>query len=136
MTVVHKRPQSYVVNGMLAIAVFYWVLDLSAGDRGWVDWVVIALVVCAVSFNIWQLSRRLSILGRRAVWHVQRTVLFWVVGLMNTVFRDPRGPHSWTFVIGVLLVVAAMADTVALYLKERRILQSGSPPNPPWRPQP
>ena len=122
MTPRQKQTRSYVVNSALAVAVLYWALDLSAGDRTLIDWAVIAVVAAAIAWNVIQLSRRLRALGGPAVWHVQRTVLFWIIGLMNTVFRAPGSTTDWKFATGLVLVGLAAVDTVALYRKERRVL--------------
>jgi len=121
-----KKGHSYVVTALLATAVLYWVLDLSASGRTLIDWTVISLVVSAIAWHVIQLSRRLRVLGGAAVWHVQRTVLFWIIGLMNTVFRAPDEPTNWKFVVGLILVGVAILDTVALFRKERRLLASAS----------
>lgn len=117
-----KKPGSYVINGALAGGVLYFVLDLSAAGRGPIDYVVIGLVCTAILWNIVQLSRRLHRSGgARAVWQVQRTLLFWIVGLFNTVLLQPDHLGGWRSWLGAALLVIAAADTVALYRKERQI---------------
>ena len=91
-----SRRQSHVVLALLAGAVLYWVLHLSAGGRGPVDWTVIGLVSLAVTWNVLQLSRRLSVQGAAAVWHVLRTLLFWLVGLLGILT-----PWAWRQLGGV-----------------------------------
>lgn len=117
-----KKPGSYVINGALACGVLYFVLDLSAAGRDLIDYVVIGLVCLAILWNIVQLSRRLHRSGgARAVWHVQRTVLFWIMGLLNTVLLQPDRIGDWRGWLGAALLVIAAADTVALFRKERQI---------------
>jgi hypothetical protein len=119
-----KKPGSYVVNGALASAVLYFALSLSAAGRGPVDYAVIGLVCLAILWNIVQLGRRLHQGGgARAVWHLQRTLLFWIVGLLNTVFVRPDQAGGWRTWVGAALLVFAVADTIALFRKERRSLQ-------------
>jgi hypothetical protein len=119
-----KKPHSYAINAGLASAVLYFVLDLSASDRGVVDYAVIGAVCLAILWNVVQLSRRLySAGGRKDVWHVQRTVLFWVIGLLNTVFARPELVGGWRTWLGGALLVMAAADTVALFLKERKVMR-------------
>jgi len=114
--------KSYVAASVLAGAALYWVLHLSAGDRGPIDWVVITLVGLAIAWNVFRLSQRLAVLGGAAVWHVQRTALFWIIGLLNTVFRRPDAQADWKLAVGVVVLVLALADTVALYRKERQVV--------------
>ena len=122
-----KKPGSYVVNGALASGVLYFVLDLSASGRTFIDYAVIGLVVTAILWNVVQLSRRLYATGGgKAVWHVQRTVLFWIVGIFNTVLLRPEHVGSWRPWVGAAMLTIALADTIALFLKERRSLQTAA----------
>lgn len=116
-----KKRGSYGVNGLLASGVLYYALKLSEGDRGTVDYVVIGLVVAAILWNVVQLSRRLhSSGGARDVWHVQRTVLFWIVGVFNTAMLRPEDVGSWKNWVGWAFLAIAAIDTVALLRKEAR----------------
>jgi hypothetical protein len=116
-----RQPQSHVVLAALAGGVLYFVLDLSSADRGLVDYVVIGLVVAAVLWNIVQLSRRLyRIEGRRTLWRVQRTVLLWVVGILNTALLRPEDVGGWRSWLGWTILLMAAIDTLALYLLERQ----------------
>jgi hypothetical protein len=119
-----KKPASYVINGCLAGAGLYFVLDLSASGRGPIDYAVIAAVSLAILWNVVQLSRRLHRAGgAKDLWHVQRTVLFWVIGLLNTVYARPEQVGGWRTWVGAVLLVIAAADTVALFLKERKAIR-------------
>lgn len=76
-----RASHSYAVRGLLAAAVLYYALHLSSSGRGWIDYLVISLVSLAITYNVVQLARRMYALsGSRGVWHVARTVLFWVLG--------------------------------------------------------
>jgi hypothetical protein len=121
-----RRGESYVVNAILASAVLYWVLDLNSSGRTLIDWLIVSAVSLAVAWNVVQLSRRLHVLGGAAVWHVQRTVLFWIIGLLNTIFRAPEATANWKFVTGLILLGLAAIDTVLLWRKERRVLHQGT----------
>jgi len=128
MSTGRARSFSYVVRALLAGAVLYFVLDLSAGDRGPVDYVVIAAVVAAIVWNVVQLGRRFHRDGGgRAVWHVQRTCLFWIIGLMNTVWIRPEDVGSWKNFVGWAILAIAVVDTVLLFRRERRILAEAPP---------
>ena len=117
-----KKTTSYVVNGCLASAVLYFVLDLSSSGRGWIDYGVIVLVVGAIVYNVVQLARRLhAAAGPAGAWHVGRTVLFWIVGLFNTLLIRPEDVGSWKNWIGWALVLLAVGDTIALFLRERKL---------------
>jgi hypothetical protein len=114
-----KQP-SYVVNGALASGVLYWVLRLSSSGRSAVDWVVIGLVVLAVSWNLVRLGQRLYRAGGcKALWHLQRVALFWMIGLLNTAWIGGDDIGSWKNVVGWCFVSVATLDTATLYRKER-----------------
>jgi hypothetical protein len=114
------KRSSYVVNGCLAGAVLYFVLDLSSSGRGWIDFTVIGLVIAAIAWNVAQLARKLhAAAGVAGVWHVLRTLLFWIVGLFNTALIRPEEVGSWKNWLGWALVLIAAGDTVALFFKER-----------------
>jgi hypothetical protein len=118
-----NRRSYYVVNGALASGVLYYVLDLSSSGRTLIDWAVITLVVGAILFNLVQLGRRLHAFeGARAVWHLQRAVLFWIVGLLNTALLRPEDVGAWRPWVGWSLLVIAVLDTIALFRKERKSL--------------
>jgi len=112
------------VNTALACGVLYWALDLSASGRGVIDYAVIGLVCLAILWNLVQLSRRLyGAGGARAAWHVQRTALFWIVGLLNTVQLRPEHVGTWRPWVGGVMLALALADTIALFRAERRVTQ-------------
>ncbi|MEZ5319078.1 MAG: hypothetical protein R2752_16880 [Vicinamibacterales bacterium] len=122
-TTMKKNADSFVVNGLLAGAVLYWVIDLSGTEPGrtFIDYAVIGLVASAVLWNIVNLGLRLHrIGGGREVWHLQRTLLFVAIGLMNTVFARPEQTGTWRFWVGGAMLVLAAADVVALYRVEWR----------------
>ncbi len=115
-----KRPGSYLVNAALASGVLYYVLDLSQAGRTAVDFVVIALVVGAILWNFIQLGRRLyQTYGARAVWQVQRTLAFWLIGLFNTLLIRAEDAGSWKNWLGWCFLLIAVIDSIALYRKER-----------------
>jgi hypothetical protein len=118
-----RRPDlehSYLLRALIATGVLYFALDLSAGDRGVVDWAVIGVVGVAILYNLVQLWRLLyEHGGGRALWHGQRTVLFWIIGLFNTVWIRPADVGTWKNWLGWLIVAMAVADTIVLQLKQR-----------------
>lgn len=115
-----KKPRSYGVNGLLAGAVLYFAFYLSRSGRGVVDWVVIALIGLAVLWNLFRLGQRLYRSGGgKDLWHLQRTVLFWILGLLNTALIRPDEVGSWKNVLGWTFVVLAFIDTVLLTRKEQ-----------------
>jgi FtsH-binding integral membrane protein len=115
---------SYVVNGCLAGAVLYFALHLSSSGRTAVDYILIVLICSAIAWNLFKLSRRLHRSeGTKEVWHVLRTVLFWIIGLGNTVFVKAGDVGSWRNWLGWVMLGLAVADTVALFLKERTIMK-------------
>ena len=120
-----KKVHSYLVNALLACGVMYWVLDLSRSGRGAIDWTVISLVTLAILWNLFQLGRRLHQSGGgKAVWHLTRTLMFWIIGLFNTTLIRPEEVGTWKNYLGWALLVVAAFDTVALYRKERSLTTS------------
>lgn len=121
-----KKMTYYSTNGVLAGAVLYFAWSLSRSGRSVIDWAVLALATSAVLYNLSRLGHRLYAAdGAAAVWHLLRTLLFWVVGLLNTLFRPPEDPASWQYVLGWLFIALAAADSVALHLRERKIQRAG-----------
>ena len=123
-----KPPSSYMVLALLAGCVLYFVLSLSAGDRGVVDYIVIGLVCAAVLWNLIQLCRRLYAgAGSGAVWHVLRTVGFWLIGLFNTVLARPENIGTWKNYVGWAILALAVMDSILLIRKERVVLRASRP---------
>ena len=119
---------SSVVNGVLAGGVLFYALRLSRGDRGWIDFLVIGLVVAVIAWNVLQISRKLHrVAGRADVWHVQRMVLFWIIGVFNAAMVRPEDVGSWKNWLGWLLVALAVMDTVLLFRRERAADGSAEP---------
>lgn len=122
------RRTSYVVNGCLAGAVLFFVLHLSSSGRTVIDFTVIALVLGAIAWNLFKVSQRLYRSdGSKEVWHVLRTVLFWIIGLGNTVFVKAEDAGTWRNWLGWVVLGLAVADTVSLFLKERSVMKESSP---------
>lgn len=115
------KPRSHVALALLAGAALYFALNLSAPDRGPVDWAVIAAAMGGLLWNLVRLGKRLNAAGGgEAVQHEGRTVTLWLVGLMNTAWARPGDVGSWTWWVGAILVVLAVADTAALFRREQR----------------
>lgn len=118
-----KRRFLYSVRAVLAGGALYFALDLSRGDRGAVDYVVVGLVMAAVAWNLIRLGQRLhEARGGKGLWDEQRTVLFWIIGLLNTVAIRPEEAGTWKNWLGWAILALAVADTVRLTLVEREIL--------------
>jgi hypothetical protein len=132
-------PRSHLALAVLASASLYWVWQLSGTPRasgpprGPIDWVVVGLLCLAVAWHLLQLGRRLHRLGGgKAVWHLQRTLLFWIIGLMNTAWIRPEDVGSWKFWVGAALLVIAVIDTIALLRQEFAAAPATAPdPGPP-----
>jgi hypothetical protein len=122
------RPRSHLVLAVIWAVALAYVLRLSAGDRGIVDWVALGVIVAALVWQLWRLGARLHAAGGApATGHEARVLAFWVVGLMNTALAVPGSEWTWKWWVGVALLVLAAADTVALYLRERRVLRAPDP---------
>jgi len=134
-----SRRTSYVVNGCLAGGVLYFAFHLSSSGRTAVDDIVIVLIVCAIAWNLFRLSQRLyRSNGSKEVWHVLRTVLFWIIGLGNTVFVKTADAGTWRNWLGWIMLGLAVADTVALFFKECAVTKAspqtgGGQESPPAR---
>ncbi len=119
---------SYVVRAVLASCVLFYAFRLSSPGRTLVDYTVLLLVTSAILWNLVQLARRFIREGRPGdVWHLLRTVLFWVVGIKSTVLR-PAPLQSWEGALGLLMLVLAALDTVWIHRKEREMLARPSRP--------
>ncbi len=121
-----KKPRSYLVNGVLACAVLYFAQSLSRSGRGPIDWVVLGLIGLAILWNLFRLGQRLyGKGGGKDLWHLLRTILFWIIGLGNTVWVRLEDVGSWRNFAGWAFLVLAGLDTILLYRKERASI---SPP--------
>ena len=126
-----KKGPLYLVNCALATGVMYYVLDLSKEGRTVIDLTVIGLVSCAILWSLIQLGRRLHwIGGTKDVWHLLRTITFWVVGWFNTALIRPEDTGTWKNWLGWALLVTAALDTVALFRKEWLARENGSNSSP------
>jgi hypothetical protein len=109
---------------ILASVVAFYAWRLSATGRGAIDYVVLALIALAVLWNLVQLGRRLYRAGgARNLWHLLRTLLFWIAGLSYTVLAVAGDPRNWMFWPGYAVLALAAFDTVALWHKERACIR-------------
>jgi len=119
------RQFSYTARALLAGAVLYFALEQSAGDRGWIDFTVIAVTSAAILWNVFQLSRRmLDFAGKRASWKVQRTLLFWILGIGNTIGARPEDVGGWRTWLGAALLAFALWDTISIAREEREAIRA------------
>ncbi len=51
---------------------------------------------------------------QKTTWSYARVALFWVVGLMNTVWVAPEAVDTWTHYIGYAFLVLATIETIVL----------------------
>jgi hypothetical protein len=113
-----KSVRSYGINGVLASCVLFFV----AWNRdAWspASWILIGLLALAVLWNLFQLGRRLhSRGGGKDLWHLQRTLLFWVIGILNTALIRPAEVGSWKNLLGWAVLLLASVDTLVLIRKE------------------
>jgi len=115
-----QQSRSYVATSLLAGCALYFAWAFSRPGRTPLDWVWIGLMLAAVVWNLVALGRRLYRAGGgAAVWHLHRTVLFWIVGLRNTVLIRPEDIGSWRNLVGWVFVVVAAFDTLQLGRRER-----------------
>jgi len=50
-------------------------------------------------------------------WYIIRTVLFYFIGLMNTIFIKPENIGSWENYLGYLILILAVVDTIVIIRK-------------------
>lgn len=60
----------------------------------------------------------------KLVWQIQRTLLFWIVGLFNTLLVRPMDVGTWKNWLGWLLLALALLDTISLLIKGITVLYS------------
>ena len=115
-----KKPRSHLVLAVLASCTLYFAISLSSSGRHLIDWIVLSLVSLAILWNLVQAGRRLYRAGGgKSLWHLVRTLLFWVIGLLNTAMARPEDLGSWKTIGGWAFLVLAAADTILLIRKER-----------------
>lgn len=118
-----KQPRSHLALGALACAAFYFAYSLGSSGRGVIDWTVLGLLGLAVLWNLGRLGQRLyGHGGGKDLWHLLRTLLFWILGLFNTALIRPEDVGSWKYFLGWALLALAALDTVLLYRKERAVM--------------
>lgn len=126
-----KKPGSYLVNGALASGAMCFAYSLSSSGRTAIDWTVLGLFALAILWNLFKLGQRLYRTGRaNDLWHLLRTLLFWVVGLLDTAFSPPEDVGSWKYYLGWAFLVLAAADSVALFRKERASVRGSTEEEP------
>jgi len=124
-----KKPRSYLALAVLASATLYFAYSLSSSGRTAIDYTVMGLIALAILWNLVRLGQRLYRAGGgKDLWHLQRTLLFWVIGLFNTLLARPEDVGSWKYYLGWLFLVIAVADTVAIARKERAAVGPVEPP--------
>jgi Ni,Fe-hydrogenase I cytochrome b subunit len=122
-----ENKTSYVATSLLSSAGLYFAWHVSAPGRDPVDWTVIGLFLLAVLWNLGNLGTRLYRTGGgRSLWHLQRTLLFWTVGILNTGLAGLRDVGAWGHVVGWLFVVVAALDTYQLHRTERSAQTAGT----------
>jgi len=127
-----KRKQHfYSINAALASGVMYYVLELSKSGRTAIDWAVIGLVSCAILWNLIQLGLRLHSVSHMNLWHLLRTLTFWIVGLFNTVLLRPEDVGEWKHTAGWLFILLAIGDSIFVFMKERRFVAERAVDAPP-----
>ena len=53
-------------------------------------------------------------------WYIIRTVLFYFIGLMNTILIKPENIGSWENYLGYLILILAVVDTIVIIRKYLR----------------
>lgn len=53
-------------------------------------------------------------------WRIIRTAIFYLIGLMNTIFIKPENIGSWENYLGYLILLLAVVDTIVIIMKYLR----------------
>ncbi|MFC2083433.1 hypothetical protein ACFLS9_00095 [Bacteroidota bacterium] len=53
----------------------------------------------------------------KIVWNYTRTVIFYFLGILNTIFIRPEDVGTWKHYLGYILLVLAVVDTIFLVKK-------------------
>ena len=61
------------------------------------------------------------------VWQIQRTLLFWIIGLFNTLLIRPADVGTWKHWLGWLLLALALIDTISLLVQAIQALNRRAP---------
>jgi len=116
-------PRSYTALAMLCGCALLYASTMARSSVTPIDIAVIVFLCAALLWNLFQLGRRLARPGQlRDVWHLVRTVGFWVIGLLDTWGRLDR-PASWQQIIAWAILVIAAIDTFLIARKEARVVQ-------------
>lgn len=54
---------------------------------------------------------------KKLTWHVTRTLLFWIIGLFNTIMIKPEDVGTWKNYLGYVILLIAVADTIYIAVK-------------------
>ena len=107
------KQRYYTAYVAIACGALYYAQRLSQPGRTVIDWIVMGLIAVAIVWNMVQLNRKLyAAEGRKALWHIQRTACFWLVGLLNTLMLKPEDLNTWKHGLGWLFILAAIADSI------------------------
>ena len=55
--------------------------------------------------------------GKNPGWAIPRTILFWVIGIMNTILIRPEDTGTWKNYLGYGILLLAVIDTIFLILR-------------------
>ena len=50
----------------------------------------------------------------KRIWNLQRSILFIIIGLFNTVFIKPEDLYSWKNYLGYILLIVGIIDIIVL----------------------
>jgi hypothetical protein len=113
-------PASHLTYALIGLAVLYYALRLSAGDRGVVDYVVVGIVAATIACNAFQLARRMhAAAGTPGLLHALRVVALWALGLLYTVWGQPEYDGTWRQWLGWAFIAGAVVESVRLHWKAR-----------------
>ena len=117
MTPIHN---SYTLRSLVCGVALVHVIRLGGATLDVLDTAALAFVIALLVYQLIGLTQRLSLaeagLGH---WSIPRNLLFWTVGLMNTLWLTPELRHSFRPWMGTAFLVFAALEVVVLYRLER-----------------
>jgi hypothetical protein len=121
MTPIHD---SYILRSLVCGVALVYVIRLGGSTLDVLDTAALAFVVALLVYQLIGLAQRLrQAEAGLSRWSIPRNLLFWTVGLMNTLWLDPELRHSFRPWAGTAFLVFAVSEVVVLYRLERAWLK-------------
>ena len=117
MTLIHN---SYTLRSLVCGVALVYIIRLGGSTLDVLDTAALAIVIALLVYQLIGLGQRMrqaeAGLGH---WSIPRNLLFWTVGLLNTLWLEPELRHSFRPWAGTAFLVIAAIEMVVLYRLER-----------------